>query len=120
MSFDPMAAAVDWLDAYRALDIESILEMYADDAVIDCGCGRTQTITGKDALRAYWEDRFLQFPVSELDDLQPSFGETVISYVSGNNAVRAVLTFNALGQIAAQTCGTSRSRPTADVTVAAL
>ena len=24
MSFDPMAAAADWLDAYRAADIESI------------------------------------------------------------------------------------------------
>ena len=120
MSFDPMAAAVDWLDAYRALDIESILEMYTDDAVIDCDCDRRQTITGKDALRAYWGDRFRRYPVSELDDLQPSFHETVISYVSGNNAVRAALTFNALGQIAAQTCGTSRLRPTAEASVAGL
>ncbi|WP_247834255.1 hypothetical protein [Bradyrhizobium sp. 200] len=39
MTFDAMAAAVDWLDAYRAGDIESILEFYADDAVIECGCG---------------------------------------------------------------------------------
>ncbi|WP_247383501.1 MULTISPECIES: hypothetical protein [unclassified Bradyrhizobium] len=29
-----MAAAVDWLDAYRAGDIETILGMYAEDAVI--------------------------------------------------------------------------------------
>lgn len=31
MSFDPMAEAIDWLDAYRAGDI-SIVDMYADDA----------------------------------------------------------------------------------------
>ena len=30
-SFDPMAAAVDWLDAYRANDL-SIVELYAADA----------------------------------------------------------------------------------------
>lgn len=34
MSFDLMAAAVDWLDAYRAGDIETIFGMYAEDAVI--------------------------------------------------------------------------------------
>ena len=39
MSFDPMAAAVDWLDAYRAGDIEALLAMYADGAFIHCGCG---------------------------------------------------------------------------------
>jgi ketosteroid isomerase-like protein len=34
MSFDPMAAAIDWLDAYRSSDLETILKMYSDDAVI--------------------------------------------------------------------------------------
>jgi ketosteroid isomerase-like protein len=29
-----MAVAVDWLDAYRAGDLETILNMYADNAVI--------------------------------------------------------------------------------------
>ena len=36
-SFDPMAVAIDWLDAYRAGDIEAILEIYAEDAVVHCG-----------------------------------------------------------------------------------
>ena len=58
MSFDPMAAAIDWLDAYRAGDIEGSLRMYADDAVVRCGCGGTKTITGKERLRAYWLDGF--------------------------------------------------------------
>ncbi|WP_283806218.1 hypothetical protein [Bradyrhizobium sp. DOA1] len=34
MSFDAMAAAVDWLDAYRASDVEAILDLYAEDAVV--------------------------------------------------------------------------------------
>lgn len=45
MSIDPMAAAIDWLDAYRAGDIETILGMYAEDAVIvqvsSHTCGRS-------------------------------------------------------------------------------
>jgi ketosteroid isomerase-like protein len=53
MSFDPMAAAVDWLDAYRAGDIDAILEMYADDAVVYCDCDEV-AITGREGLRAYW------------------------------------------------------------------
>ncbi|AHY53172.1 hypothetical protein BJS_00547 [Bradyrhizobium japonicum SEMIA 5079] len=32
-------AAVGCLDAYRAGDIETILAMYADDAIVHCACG---------------------------------------------------------------------------------
>lgn len=54
MSFDPMSAAVDWLDAYRAGDMEIILAMYAEDAVVHCGCGGIKIITSNDSLRAFW------------------------------------------------------------------
>jgi ketosteroid isomerase-like protein len=47
MTFDAMAAAADWLDAYWAGDIKSILQFYADYAVIECGCGGMKTIPGK-------------------------------------------------------------------------
>lgn len=104
MSFDPMAAAVDWLDAYRAGDIEAILMMYADDAVVHCGCD-SLTITGKDGLRAYWMERLRKHPASELDNLQPSHEGTTISYVTGNGVVSAVLAFNAAGQIKTLSCG---------------
>ncbi|WP_245453708.1 hypothetical protein [Bradyrhizobium sp. AC87j1] len=49
-----MAIAIDWLDAYRAGDIEAILGMYAEGAVVCCGCGGVKTITCHEALRAYW------------------------------------------------------------------
>jgi ketosteroid isomerase-like protein len=74
MTFDAMAAAVDWLDAYRAGDIEAILMMHADGAVVQCGCDPIEIVTGKEALRAYWERRLNGHPVSDLDDLQPSSG----------------------------------------------
>jgi hypothetical protein len=56
MTLRAMAAAVDWL-AYRARDIEAILKMFADDAVVECNCGGMKIITGKEGLRAYWKGR---------------------------------------------------------------
>ncbi|OKO66879.1 nuclear transport factor 2 family protein, partial [Bradyrhizobium sp. AS23.2] len=102
MSFDPMAVAIDWLDAYRSGDIEIILALYADDAVVHYGCQRV-TVTGKEALRAYWADRLRKYPASDLDNLQPSQDGTVISYVTASGMISAALTFNTDGQIAAKT-----------------
>ena len=49
-----MAAAIDWLDAYCAGDIDAIVEMYVDDAIVHCGCGSIKIVTEKESLRAYW------------------------------------------------------------------
>ena len=109
MAFDPMAAAVDWLDAYRAGDIDTILNMYADEAIIHCGCGGMKTIAGKEGLRAYWVDRLQTHPASELDDLQPHVDGTTISYVTAGDVVNAVIGFDAaLGMIKTLTCGPQR------------
>ncbi|MGN8550349.1 nuclear transport factor 2 family protein [Bradyrhizobium sp. 13971] len=64
-----MAAAVDWVDAYRAGDLEAIIGMYADDGVICCHCGSTKTLTDREALRVYWVDRLKRYPAFELDDI---------------------------------------------------
>jgi ketosteroid isomerase-like protein len=109
MAFDAMAAAVDWLDAYRAGDIEAILHMYADDAVIECGCGGMKTITGKEALRSYWTGRLREFPAALLEDVKPS-GNTgaAILYVTHGEIVKATLEFNRDGQIVTLRCGPFR------------
>ncbi|MBR0822337.1 nuclear transport factor 2 family protein [Bradyrhizobium liaoningense] len=105
MSFDPMAAAVDWLDAYRAGEIETILAMFADDAIVHCACGGMKTISTRQGLRAYWVDRLRDYPASHLDDLRPSGAGAAISYIARDGAVSAILTFNASGKIASLTCG---------------
>ena len=107
MSFDPMAAAIDWLDAYRAGDLESILEMYADDATLECGCSGGKMITGREAIRAYWVKRLRDYPASELDDMQPLRDVTAISYLTKKGPVSAVLAFDDQGLIAFQQCGPS-------------
>ncbi len=94
-----MAAAVDWLDAYRAADIEAIVAMYADDAVVECGSAGI-TVIGRDGLLAYWEQRLKDYPAGELDDLQESGRGATISYVTAEGVVGAALEFDPDGRIA--------------------
>ncbi|WP_426425822.1 nuclear transport factor 2 family protein [Bradyrhizobium genosp. A] len=110
MSFDPMAVAIDWLDAYRAGDIEAILEMYAEDAVVHCGCGRcgVKTMASREALRAYWVDRLREHPAGELDDLNRSHNDgTIISYVTNTGVMSALFAFDAAGRIKELNCNPS-------------
>jgi len=108
MTFDAMAAAVDWLDAYRAGDIETILGMYRDDAVTECGCDRV-SVVGRNALRAYWERRVKNYPASELDDLTASEDGATISYVTAKGQVAAVLKFDDQGRITVLRCGPAKA-----------
>lgn len=104
ISFDPMAVAVDWLDAYRAGDLETIMELHAEDAVVHCGCSGAQTITGREALRAYWVDRLRKYPAGSLDDLNPSDRGTAISYVTNSGVMSALLSFDSAGRIKVLDC----------------
>ncbi|MEY9360533.1 hypothetical protein ABH994_003254 [Bradyrhizobium yuanmingense] len=107
MSFDPMAAALDWLDAYRDGDIETILKLYAKDADICCGCGGMKTITGLKGGRGYWVRRLAEYPASRLANIQPAGEGALISYVVRKGVVSAVFRFNSAGQISSHECGPS-------------
>lgn len=107
MSLDPMAAAVDWLDAYRKGDVEAILQMYSDDAVIVCGCGSMKTIAGTEGRRAYWVNQMAEYPVSALNNLQQAADGALISFDVRQGVVSAVLKFKAAGRISEHTCGPS-------------
>lgn len=104
-----MAAAIDWLDAYRAGDIEAILDMHAEDAVVHCGCGcAVRTITSREALRAYWIDRLREHPAGKLDDLNPSHNDgTIISYLTNAGVMSALFAFDAAGRIKELSCNPS-------------
>ena len=103
-SFDPMAVAVDCLDAYRAGDVDAILDLHADDAVVHCGCSGVQTVTGRAALRAYWTDHLRKYPAGTLDDLNPSDDRTVISYATSAGVMSAALAFDPSGRIKVVDC----------------
>ncbi len=106
MSFDSMALAVDWLDAYRGKSLD-LIELYQADAVLGCACGTAKMVLGTTAIAEYWRDRFKEEPAFELVDLIAR-GENVVSvfYRTPVGVVEAILGFDEVtGKIAWQSCG---------------
>ena len=103
-SFDPMAAALDWFDAYRARDI-AIIDLYASDAALECNCKSRAMIIGRTALHKYWRNRFDEKPAGALAELNTDGGSIVVSYSTPDGVVRAALKFNDQGKIIQSICG---------------
>jgi hypothetical protein len=103
-SFDPMAAAIDWLDAYRAASL-SIVEFYAHDAELECGCGGIKELHGRLAITEYWRQRFVEEPAGELVDLQPAADAVLVSYQVTSGVVQVFLRFDGNGKIRRSVCG---------------
>lgn len=102
---DPMAVAVDWLDAYRAARINQIVGMHSADAVIECACGGRKIIHGREGIAAYWRHRFIEMPAFELEDLQADGGAVAVSYQTSNGTVQALLDIAENGLITRCRCG---------------
>ena len=107
-SFDPMAAAIDWLDAYRAAS-SSIVDLYADGAALECACTRQAIIFGREAIAEYWRQHFMEQPAGELTDLRPDGDAIVVSYRVPDGIVRAILEFDPSGKIERSRCAPLRS-----------
>jgi ketosteroid isomerase-like protein len=105
-AFDPMAAAVDWLDAYRANDL-SIDDLYTDDARILCGCGTEKALSCSQDRMSYWRARFVDKPARDLIDISDRGGDVVaITYRTAVDVVEAILSFDAKsGLISLHRCG---------------
>jgi hypothetical protein len=105
-TFDNLAAAVDWLDYYRARSLR-VLDLYAEDANIICGCRNGKRLNGRPLLRSYWVSRFEEKPALDLIDLEDwRAGIVAVSYRTNIDIVRAILSFDmATGLITHQRCG---------------
>lgn len=103
-SFDPMAAALDWFDTYRARDI-SIIDLYASDAALECNCKSRNMIIGRTELHRYWRNRFDENPAGALAELNTDGDWIVVSYSTPDFVVRASLKFNDQGKIIQHRCG---------------
>ena len=51
--FDPLAVAVDWLDAGKLGDLDGLLGLYDERATLECDCEGV-VLTGRQSLSAYW------------------------------------------------------------------
>ena len=52
--FDQVALVVDWLDACRNRDLAMLLDLYADNATLECRCGEARISEGRAGLESYW------------------------------------------------------------------
>jgi hypothetical protein len=108
-TFDPMDAAINWLNAYRAHS-PLIVNLYAEDAILECGCGRQIVLVGRTAIANYWWQCFVEKSAGALEDLQPHGGGIVVSYRVPDGIVQAILHFDESGKIKHSRCG-----PTAEI-----
>jgi ketosteroid isomerase-like protein len=104
--FDSMAIAIDWLDEYRAKSL-ALLDFYAEDAVIMCGCGTEKALSGRTALQSYWLTYFDENLSIDLIGLEDRGGDVVaVTYRTPHRVVRTILVFDArTGLITLQRCG---------------
>jgi len=105
ISFDPMAVAIDWLEAYRTEDIEALLDLYDEEASLECGCGGQKIVVGREAIRAYWQLRFSEKPHSAFEEFTPIHRGVHFSYRMRNGVVKVLLYYNDYGKIERSRCG---------------
>jgi ketosteroid isomerase-like protein len=104
MSFDPIGAVVDWLDACREGEIAALIPLYHPQAVQVCGEERAQ---GHAELSRYWE-RYLPAPHPEafqLRDVALEANHVVLYYLDfDGKPARSHVEFDEGGRIVAMQC----------------
>jgi hypothetical protein len=104
--FDNMAVVVDWLDACRNVNLELLLDCFADDASLDCGCESIH-IVGRAGLDAYWRPRLRSFSPKAfgLEEITPVAEGVMLDYLNHEGKpVEVVFSFNSKGKIARMRC----------------
>jgi hypothetical protein len=101
-SFDPVAAAISWFDAYRASSL-AIVDLYSESALLDCNCTQT-LVVGRGAITEYWRHRFIAKPAVDLKDVWPYENGVVMSYGVKDGVVRSNLAFDGTDKIQRARC----------------
>ena len=105
-NFDRIAVVVDWLDACRTRDLNSLLDLYAESARLDCKC-TGETYKGRTELDTYWRPRLDSLaPVAfDLDAIAPEADGVVLDYRNHEGkAIRIRFKFNYSGKIMQTHC----------------
>jgi ketosteroid isomerase-like protein len=105
--FDQIAIVVDWLDACRNRDLDSLLELYDEGASVECCCSGTELHRGLAALAAYWRLQFeaLVPTAFGLEEIAPTAEGVALDYLNfEGKPVRLFFTFTADGKIWQTSC----------------
>src|SRR4051794_28380299 len=108
-NFDPIAVAVDWLDACRKRDLDTLLDLYAQEARLECRCDGLDTAVNPAGLATYWRSRFGDVPpvALGLDEIKLEADGVVLDYRGSDGApVRVHFSFDPHGKISHTRCET--------------
>jgi ketosteroid isomerase-like protein len=108
--FDQIALVVDWLDACRNRDLPALLDLYADDARLECQCGEVKVKEGRAELESYWRPRLdaLAPTAFGLEEITPTAEGVVLDYLSHEGKpVRIAFTFSRDAKIQRTACAPS-------------
>ncbi|OPZ00416.1 ketosteroid isomerase [Bradyrhizobium sacchari] len=105
--FDQMGIVVDWVDACRKGDLAMLLDLYADDAQVECTCNGTQRYRGRHELESYWRSRLSTFSSAGfgLEEIMPAPHGVDLEYsVAGVLRIHASFRFSPEGKIYSTLC----------------
>jgi ketosteroid isomerase-like protein len=105
--FDQIALVVDWLDACRNRDLTALLDLYADDATLECRCGGVKVSEGRTELESYWRPRLdaLAPTAFGLEEITPTTEGVVLDYLSHDGEpARIAFTFSRDAKILRTAC----------------
>jgi len=104
--FDPLAVAIDWLDACRWRDLDRLLGLYDERATLECDC-EGAVLTGRQSLSAYWQPKLeSKLPAAfALGDVTPTGDGVQVDYQNcEGKPVRIHFRFTPSGKIAHTSC----------------
>ena len=105
--FDPLAVAIDWLDAGKLGDLDGLLGLYDERATLECDCEGV-VLTGRQSLSAYWKPKLeSKLPAAfALSDMTPTGDGVQVDYQNcEGKPVRIHFRFTPSGKIAHTSCG---------------
>jgi hypothetical protein len=109
--FDPLAIAVDWLDACRTGELSALLDLYDEQATLECDCERV-ILGGRESIAAYWVAPKIESKLVSavtLDDITLTGDGVQVDYQKyEGNPVRIQFRFSPSGKILHTSCGPLR------------
>ena len=104
-NFDAIGVVVDWIDACKRRNLDTLLDLYAEGATIRCCQGGS--FRGRSEMESYWRPRLLQQAVSafEIDALFPKPDGISLDYRGYDGLpVRTHFSFDDAGKIRLTAC----------------
>jgi len=105
--FDPLAVVVDWLDACRSGELNALLDLYDERAILECDCEGV-SLTGRKSIAAYWAPKLESKapPAFTLHDMTLTGDGVQVDYQDDEGKpVRIQFRFNPSGKILHTSCG---------------